>query len=75
MVAGAAALLMLYDRTLSGRDAKRILLASVAKFSTLIVRRPGGKPTDMTPFSRLSKSGGVVNVFNALQMLFAISGR
>ena len=65
-VAGVAALIRSYYPKLSAKQVKHILMDSgVAIESDVIV---GGKPADIRPFSALSKSGKIVNAYNALQM-------
>ena len=65
-VAGVAALIRSYYPKLSAKQVKHILMDSgVAIESDVMV---GGKPADKRPFSGLSKSGKIVNSFNALQM-------
>jgi subtilisin family serine protease len=65
-VAGVAALIRSYYPKLSAKQVKHILMDSgVAIDSGVIV---GGKPADTRPFSALSKSGKIVNAYNALQM-------
>lgn len=65
-VAGVAALIRSYYPKLSAKQVKHILMDSgVAIESDVIV---GGKPADTRPFSALSKSGKIVNAYNALQM-------
>ena len=65
-VAGVAALIRSYYPKLTAKQVKHILMDSgVAIESDVIV---GGKPADTRPFSALSKSGKIVNAYNALQM-------
>jgi subtilisin family serine protease len=65
-VAGVAALIRSYYPKLSAKQVKHILMDSgVANESDVVV---GGKPADTRPFSALSKSGKIVNAYNALQM-------
>ncbi|BDB54277.1 peptidase S8 [Flavobacterium ammoniigenes] len=65
-VAGVAALIRSYYPKLTAKQVKHILMDSgVAIESDVIV---GGKPADIRPFSALSKSGKIVNAYNALQM-------
>jgi len=65
-VAGVAALIRSHYPKLSAKQVKQILMDSgVSIESNVIV---GGKPTDIRPFTALSKSGKIVNAYNALQM-------
>ncbi len=65
-VAGVAALIRSYYPKLSAAQVKHILMDSgVAIAADVIV---GGKPTDVRSFTVLSKSGKIVNAYNALLM-------
>lgn len=65
-VAGVAALIRSHYPKLTAKQVKHILMDSgVALDNNVIV---GGKAADTRPFSALSKSGKIVNAFNALQM-------
>ena len=65
VVAGAAALLMSYYPNLTASDVKAILLESVTPVDQ-VVYKPG---TDVAiPFSSLSATGGIVNVYQALKL-------
>jgi subtilisin family serine protease len=65
-VAGVAALIRSYYPKLSAKQVKHILMDSgVAITAEVIV---GGKPNDMRSFTVLSKSGKIVNAYNALLM-------
>lgn len=70
VVAGIAALLMSYYPELSAGDVKRIILATVTPLPNQPVLRPtpGGDPPAKVPFGSLSVTGGIVNVYNAVQM-------
>ena len=64
--AGVAALIRSYYPKLSAQQVKRILIDSgVAIAADVIV---GGKEADIRPFVNLSKSGKIVNAYNALLM-------
>ncbi len=71
VVAGVAALIMSYFPDLSAYEVKEILLNSVTPYTELPVYRPGTK--DPVPFSNLSATGGIVNVFNAIKLAQAKS--
>jgi subtilisin family serine protease len=65
-VAGVAALIRSYYPKLTAKQVKHILMDSgVALEYNVIV---GGKAADTRPFSALSKTGKMVNAYNALQM-------
>ena len=68
IVAGVAALLRSYYPDLKAVDIKKILETSVAIPSPLIpCTKPGPNPT-LVPFSSLSRTGGIVNAYNAVMM-------
>lgn len=70
VVAGTAALLMAYYPDLSPRQIRRIILQSTAKYPNqqVIVPHEGNpEESEQMLFPKLSVSGGVVNVNNALQ--------
>ncbi|HLK97221.1 MAG TPA: hypothetical protein VK364_05590, partial [Hymenobacter sp.] len=46
-------------------DIKRIIMESATPYQTL-VRRP--ESTDMVPFASLSKTGGIVNLYDAVKL-------
>ncbi len=65
-VAGVAALIRSYYPKLSAKQVKHILMDSGVAITTDVI--VGGKPTDVRPFANLSKSGKMVNAYNALLM-------
>jgi len=67
IVSGVAALVRSYYPKLSVAQVKQILLDSSVKYD-LDVQVPGEKEGTLQPFKELSKSGGVVNAYNALLM-------
>lgn len=70
-VAGVAALIRSYYPKLSAQQVKHILMDSgVAITADVIV---GGKPNDTRSFTTLSRSGKMVNAYNALLMAEKIS--
>lgn len=64
---GVAALLLSYYPKLSAIDLKQIILTSSVKPKDLMVITPG-KSEKKVNFSTLSKTGGVVNAYEALKM-------
>lgn len=64
--AGVAALIRSYYPKLSAKQVKHILMDSGVAISTDVV--VGGKPNDTRSFTTLSKSGKIVNAYNALLM-------
>ena len=70
-VAGAAALVMSYYPDLNGKQVKNILMKSVTNLKDLDVKLPNGRRDEelkIVKFGSLSKSGGVVNVYEALKL-------
>jgi len=70
LTAGVAALVMSYYPELSSKQVAKIITDSSVKFPNLQVNKPGeyeGDP-DMVKFSELSRSGGIVNAYEAVKM-------
>lgn len=65
-VAGVAALIRSYYPKLSAKQVKHILMDSGVAITTEVV--VGGNPNDVRSFATLSKSGKIVNAYNALLM-------
>ena len=65
-VAGVAALIRSYYPKLSAKQVKNILMESGVAISTDVI--VGGKESDVRSFATLSKSGKIVNAYNALIM-------
>jgi len=70
-VAGVAALIRSLYPKLSASQVKQILMDSGLPLKTNVV--VGGDPSNVKPFSELSKSGKIVNAYNALIMASAIA--
>jgi hypothetical protein len=66
MVSGTAALIFLYYPKLSVQDVKQIILESGTSYN-IDVLVPGGEGIKL-PFKELSKSGKVLNVYNAMKI-------
>jgi subtilisin family serine protease len=66
VVTGVAALLMSYFPDLTADQVKHVILASAASHATQRVFLPG--QSSEVPFGELSESGGIVNVYAAVQM-------
>lgn len=66
MVSGTAALIWLYYPNLTVQEVKQIILDSGTAYNIEVIV-PGTKDKKV-PFSELSKSGKVLNVYNAMQM-------
>ena len=65
-VAGVAALIRSYYPKLSAKQVKHILMDSGVAITTDVI--VGGKESDVRSFTTLSKSGKIVNAYNALLM-------
>lgn len=65
ITAGVAALLLEYYPTLSARQLKQIILQSARPLKGRMVLKPGSK-TDKVDFTTLSKTGGIVNAYDAV---------
>ncbi len=70
MTAGVAALLRSYFPKLTAVQVKEILMKSAYKPS-INVRRPG-RSGQIIPFSQLSRSGGVLNAYEAVKMAMSL---
>ena len=68
VVAGVAAVLKSYFPRLTYADIKRIIMESATPYQTQ-VRRP--ESTTTVAFSSLSKTGGIVNLYEAVKMALA----
>jgi subtilisin family serine protease len=73
VVAGVAALLMSYFPNLTATDTKRIILESSTRLTNQMVAKPG-EGGGMVKFGDLSVTGGVVNVYAAVQMAQMTAG-
>ncbi|TAH01329.1 MAG: peptidase S8 [Sphingobacteriales bacterium] len=67
ITAGVAALVLSYYPKLTAAQLKNVLLKSAVKADGLQVLKPG-KAEEKVPFSGLSKTGGIVNAYEALKM-------
>jgi len=65
-VAGVAAMIRSYYPKLSAAQVKQILMDSGLSINTQVVL--GGEASNTEPFSNISKSGKIVNMYNALIM-------
>lgn len=70
--AGVAALLMSYFPNLTAVQVKDILMRSTRKFDGLVVKK--SDKTGLVPFSELSKSGGLINAYEAVKMALSLKG-
>jgi cell wall-associated protease len=71
MVSGTAALIWLYYPKLTAKQVKEIILDSSAKYDIEVI--VPGTSDKKVKFSELSKSGGVLNVYNAMKMAEKVS--
>jgi subtilisin family serine protease len=67
---GVAAVLFSYFPDLTAMQVKDILKQSTRRFDGLKVTKPGTK--DAVPFSELSSSGGLVNVYEAVKLAMEV---
>ncbi|WP_158534855.1 S8 family serine peptidase [Mucilaginibacter hurinus] len=72
IVAGVAALVLEYYPALSARQLKQVILQSATPVNTLVIK-PGSKE-DKVNFATLSKTGGIVNAYRALQIAATLKG-
>lgn len=66
MVVGVAALIKAYYPSLTMIEIKDIILQTVSTYDVDIIIK--NKPKKLIPFSNLSKSGGVLNAYNAIEL-------
>lgn len=68
--AGTAALLWSTHPELKAADVRRVLLQGARSHASLQVLRPGAKDDkDLLPFGALSRTGGVLDILQALELL------
>ena len=68
VVAGVAALLKSYFPSLTASQIKDILMQSAYKPEVMVLPPLGAKDQNKVLFSTLSKSGGIVNAYNAVKL-------
>ena len=68
VVAGVAALLMSYFPELEASDIKEILMESVTKIDLEVLQPTEGDEEVRVPFSSLSRTGGIVNAYEAVKL-------
>ncbi|AWG24305.1 hypothetical protein FK004_03225 [Flavobacterium kingsejongi] len=68
IVSGVAALIRSYYPTLTAAEVKSIILESGISYDIMVNRPAENGSNDKVHFSELSKSGKVVNAYNALLM-------
>jgi cell wall-associated protease len=62
-----------YYPTLSAKQLKQVILASATPLTGTMVFKPGSK-TDKVDFTTLSKTGGIVNAYKAVQLASKLKG-
>jgi cell wall-associated protease len=72
IVAGIAALCLEYYPDLSAKQLKQIILESATPITGKMVNKPGAK--QQVDFASLSKTGGIVNAYKALEIASKIKG-
>ena len=73
ITAGIAALLLEYYPNLSAKQLKQVILQSATPTTGLTVIKPGTKD-EKVDFTTLSKTGGIVNAYNAVQIASKMKG-
>lgn len=73
VTAGIAALLLEYYPDLSARQLKQIIIQSAKPLTGTMVFKPGSK-TEKVDFTQLSRSGGIVNAYEAVQLASKVKG-
>ena len=72
ITAGIAALVLEYYPDLSARQLKQVILQSAKPLTGFMVNKPGTK--QKIDFTTLSKTGGIVNAYEALQIASTMKG-
>lgn len=72
ITAGVAALLLEYYPNLSARQLKQIIMQSAKPLTGVMVKKPG--TDERVDFATLSKTGGIVNAYEALQIAAKTKG-
>jgi subtilisin family serine protease len=73
IVAGVAALIRSYYPNLSAAEVKEIIMESGVSYNLMVNKPSRSKEKELVPFSSLSKSGKIVNAYNALLMAEEVS--
>jgi cell wall-associated protease len=73
VVSGVAALIRSYYPNLSASEVKQIIMESGVTFDLMVSKPSYEKEKELVPFSSLSKSGKIVNAYNALLMAEEVS--
>ncbi len=75
VVSGVAALIFSYYPNLTAAEVKHIIMESGLPIDIMVNKPSKSKEKEKVPFSSLSKSGKIVNAYNALIMADSISKR
>jgi len=73
ITAGVAALVLEYYPDLSAKQLKQVILQSAKPVTGTMVLKPGST-TEKVDFTTLSKTGGIVNAYEAIQIASKIKG-
>ncbi|MEM6722235.1 MAG: S8 family serine peptidase [Bacteroidota bacterium] len=73
MVSKTAALIRSYYPNLTAAEVKQIIMESGVSFDMMVNKPSTSKEKELVPFSSLSKSGKIVNAYNALLLAEEIS--
>lgn len=73
ITAGIAALVLEYYPNLSAKQLKQVILQSATPTTGVTVVKPGTKD-EKVDFTTLSKTGGIVNAYNAVQIASKLKG-
>lgn len=73
IVSGIAALIRSYYPNLSAAEVKQIIMESGVSYDIMVNKPSRNKEKELVPFSSLSKSGKIVNAYNALLMAEEVS--
>jgi cell wall-associated protease len=73
IVAGIAALVLEHYPTLSARQLKQVILESATPLTGSMTLKPGSKE-EKVDFTTLSKTGGIVNAYKAMQIASKLKG-
>jgi len=73
LVSGIAALIRSYYPNLTASEVKQIIMESGVSYDIMVNKPSTSKEKELVPFSSLSKSGKIVNAYNALLLAEEVS--
>ncbi|WP_430410613.1 S8 family serine peptidase [Kordia sp.] len=73
VVSGVASLLFSYYPDLTAKEVKQIIMESGTSYDIMVNKPSLSKEKELVPFSSLSKSGKIVNAYNALLLAEQVS--